>query len=144
MPKQEELYSISLLDSIKTTGAGYDVLRYISLPDLLGSEAHTLLYFMGRNLARKMELHTLEDVADIYNRLGWGRLELVKEKKKYLNFQLMSDSIVQRIKSPISTEFRLEAGFLAEAMEMITERSCECREEVNQSLHLVQFQIIFS
>lgn len=144
VPKQKEPFSISLLDSLHTKGAGYDVLRYVSLPDLLGSESDTLLYFMGRNLARQMNMGTLEDVIDIYHKLGWGRLELVKEKKKYLMFQLMSDAIVQRIKAPIDTDFRLEAGFLAEALEIISERHCECQEEINQNLHLVQLQIIYT
>ncbi|MGM8213306.1 DUF2507 domain-containing protein [Virgibacillus sp. W0430] len=144
MPIKENPLSISLLDSFHTQGAGYDVLRYVSLPDLLGTEAHTLLYFMGRNLARKMNVQTLDDIFNIYNKLGWGRLELIKEKKKHLTFQLMSDAIVQRIKAPIDTEFRLEAGFLAEAIEIISERGCECQEDINQNLFLVQFQVIYT
>lgn len=144
MPKLDEPHSISLLDSFTTNGAGYDVLRYVSLPDLLGTEAHTLLYFMGRRLARKLTINHIEDIYHIYSKLGWGRLELVKEKKKHILFHLMSDSVVYRLKAPIDTEFRLEAGFLAEAMEQVTERKCECTEEVNKNIHLVEFKVLFT
>lgn len=53
----------------------------------------------------------------------------------------MSDAIVQRLKAPIDTEFRLEAGFLAEAYQRIDNSDCECTEEINSKLFLVQFTL---
>lgn len=143
MSNQESL-TISLLDDFSTSGAGYDVLRYISLPDLLGDESETILYFMGKNLARKLTFESLEDVSYIFNRLDWGQLELIKEKRKHLIFHLMSDAVVRRIQAPIHTDFRLEAGFLAEAMEQLLEKPCECTENVNNRLHLIEFKVVFT
>ncbi|MFD1850117.1 YslB family protein [Oceanobacillus bengalensis] len=144
MSKKLEKLQISELNQMHSSGAGYDVLRYIGLPDLLGREAETLLYFMGKNLARKFEINTLDDLYYIYEHLGWGKLELVKEKRNKLTFHLMSDSVVLRLKAPFETDFRLEAGFLAEAIEGIKETECECMEEINQRIHLVKFSVVYT
>ncbi|PAV27638.1 hypothetical protein CIL05_20975 [Virgibacillus profundi] len=144
MSKKHTLLPISMLDELHTTGSGYDVLRYISLPELLGTQSDPLLYFMGRNLARKLEIKAMEDLYFIYEKLGWGQLELVKEKKKELVFHLMADSVAERLQASFHTEFRLEAGFLAEAVHMIKEIDCECTEEINKKIHQVEFTVIFT
>jgi predicted hydrocarbon binding protein len=144
MSKENEKIAISQLDELHTDGAGYDVLRYLGLPELLGKEADTLLYFMGRNIARKLEIHTMEDVSSCFEKLGWGNLELVKQKKYQMIFQLMSDAVAYRLKSPLNTDFRLEAGFLAEAIQKINDTECECIEEINKRIYQVQFNVIYS
>jgi predicted hydrocarbon binding protein len=141
MSNNNTVFPISQLTDLQSSGAGYDILRYLGLPELLGTESNTLLYFLGRNLARKFEFNSMEDIAHLFEQLGWGYLEIVKEKKETIVFQLMSDAIVQRLKAPIDTEFRLEAGFLAEAYQRIDNSDCECTEEINSKLFLVQFTL---
>ncbi|AIF43269.1 DUF2507 domain-containing protein [Virgibacillus sp. SK37] len=141
MSNNNTVFPISQLTDLQSSGAGYDILRYLGLPELLGAESNTLLYFLGRNLARKFEFDSLEDIAHLFEQLGWGYLEIIKEKKETITFQLMSDALVQRLKAPIDTEFRLEAGFLAEAFQRIDNSDCECTEEINRKLFLVQFTI---
>ncbi|WP_405100720.1 YslB family protein [Oceanobacillus sp. FSL H7-0719] len=133
---------ISNLDELYTAGAGFDILRYVALPEFLGEEAPTLLYFMGRNLARKFEINTIEDVYYIFEKLGVGKLELVKEKKHEKIFHLLADSVFLRLKSSVQADFRLEAGFLAEAMEAVDGVECECVEDINHRIHQVQFSVI--
>ncbi|HEX6594575.1 MAG TPA: YslB family protein [Bacillota bacterium] len=142
MLKKQEPYSLSLLENLHTPGAGYDILRYISLPDLLGQESSTILYFMGKNLARKFQFDSLEDIYFFFDYIGWGKLELVKEKRKDFIFHLLSDSVVHRLKAPFEAEFRLEAGFLAEAVQQITEKECECIEDINHRIHQIRFKVI--
>ncbi|WHX27678.1 YslB family protein [Virgibacillus halodenitrificans] len=141
MSNNNTVFPISQLTDLQSSGAGYDILRYLGLPEILGTESNTLLYFLGRNLARKFEFNSMEDIAHLFEQLGWGYLEIVKEKKETIIFQLMSDAIVQRLKAPIDTEFRLEAGFLAEAYQRIDNSDCECTEEINSKLFLVQFTL---
>lgn len=143
MSKKMELLPVSLLEELNTAGAGYDVLRYISLPEILGDQSDTLLYFMGKNLARKMEINTIEDIVYIFDKLGWGRLELIKEKKKELFFHLMADSVAERLQASFD-EFRMEAGFLAEALQLINETECECVEEINYKIHQVELRVVFT
>lgn len=143
MSNKQQL-STSHLDQLQTTGAGYDILRYVSLPELLGEESNTILYFMGRSLARKLEINQLEDVYNIFNRLGWGQLELVKEKKNEWVFHLMDDTVALRLKSPLNTDFRLEAGFIAEAVQHVKGGNCECLEKVNERIFRVDFSAVFT
>ena len=56
----------------------------------------------------------------------------------------MSDEVAERMISPFTIDYRLEAGFIAEAIEKITERTCECNESVNNRLYRVQFKVTFT
>lgn len=144
MSKKTTSYSLDLLHQFHTSGAGYDIIRYISLPDLLGDDSDILLYFLGKNLARKFTLDSLNDVIYVFEKLGWGHLELIKEKKQTLTFHLMSDALVYRLKAPFDVDFKLESGFLAEAIKQTERKECECIEKINRRLHLVEFEVIFT
>ena len=146
MKKTEEAmtFPLSLLEDLSTSGAGFDVLRYIGLPDLFGEESDTLLYFMGRKLARRFSFNELEDIYKAFEQLGWGQLELVKEKRKELVFSLMADTIVRKLNAPVSIDFRLEAGFLAEAVHMAFDTSTECVEEINPKIHQVELTVLYT
>lgn len=136
--------SNKILEQLYTDGSGYDILRYIALPELLGAEKKTILYFMGKNIARKFSFETIEEIQHAFRQLGWGNLELVKERSKSYTFHLMADAVVYRIRAPFETEFRLESGFLAESMQQIERTECECVEKVNKRLHQVELKVILT
>lgn len=142
--QSQERLLVTELDQLHTAGAGYDVLRYLCLPELLGTEKQSLLYFLGKNLARKFEIRSLEDIYHIFKKLGWGTLELSQQKRKTLVFHLLDDAVVYRLTSSLPVDFRLEAGFLSEAIEMIENQSCECVEEIHEKIHQVEFRVIFT
>ncbi|WP_077327296.1 DUF2507 domain-containing protein [Virgibacillus siamensis] len=144
MANTKETLPVTILEDLHTSGAGYDIIRYLGLPELLGPESSTLLYFMGKNIARKMDIESISDINYAFEKLGWGKLELVKEKKKELTFQLMSDAVVYRMNAPFETDFRLESGFLAESVQLIYDRTCECNEQINKKIHLVEFTVIYT
>lgn len=141
---ENNLLPISTLDELPQSTAGHDILRYIGLPNLFGHEKDTLLYFVGRNLARGIDVNTLDDLIFLFQKFQWGNLELVKDKRNQLVFHLMADEVAQRIMAPITVDFRLESGFIAEAIEKITERPCECSETVNERLYRAQFKVVFT
>lgn len=136
---ESKLISLSTLDDFPTDTIGQDILRYIGLPEMLGPEKDTLLYFMGKSIARKFEINKMEDIIYFFYKLRWGNLELVKEKKNSLTFHLMSDDVVHRLNSSLETDFRLEAGFIAETIFQVTERPSECTETINERLYRVEF-----
>lgn len=137
------IITLSTLDEFPAETAGQDILRYIGLPAILGQEKDTILYFIGRNLARQFEMNNLDDLRYIYQKLHWGQLELIKEKKNQLSFHMMADEIVHRLQSSIDTEFRMEAGFLAEAVQKIYGRGCECTETIQKRLFRIDFKVYF-
>ena len=144
MATKKELLPVSLLEELNSEGAGYDILRYVALPELLGNQSDTVLYFMGRNLARKFNIETMDDLSSVYEKMGWGQLELVKEKKKVLVFHLMSDAVALRLQSSFHTEFQLEAGFLAEAVQNIKNGTCECTDKIMKRTFLVEFSVFIT
>ncbi|HLQ96691.1 MAG TPA: DUF2507 domain-containing protein [Pseudogracilibacillus sp.] len=136
--------SLTALHGLSDATAGQDVLRYIGLPTLLGEEKDTILYFFGRNLARQFEIDEVEDMYYIFQKLKWGNLEVVKEKRNRVTLYLMADEVVQRIESSIDAEFRIEAGFIAEVFQKIFQRGTECIEELNKKLYRVEFTVHFT
>src|SRR5690625_4191241 len=140
----EEKWSIQQLHKLNKETVGQDVLRYLTLPELLGHEKETILYFAGRTLARKIDIRSIDDLAFTFHLFRWGKLELEKEKKNKIVFYLMADEIVERMKAPYTVDFRMEAGFIAEALEQITNRATECIESVNERLYSIQFTVHFT
>lgn len=143
MKQQKSTLSIELLDRFITQSAGYDVMRYVVLPELLGAEKDIILYFLGKELAKKFQIERLADLYTISVKLGWGKLELFQRKKRSITFTLMADEIFRRLDSPLTLDFRLEAGFLAEALRQIEGVNCECVEKINHNLYQVQFKVVF-
>lgn len=144
MTKKQQLIPLTALNKLDTETVGHDILRYISLPNLLGEEAEPILYYMGKNLARSFEINNLDDVHFIFEKLGWGYLDLIKQRKKSLTFTLMADALARRLNLKLATEFRLEAGFLAEAIHIIYDEPCECIEKIKKNIHQVQFKVVFT
>jgi len=140
---EKKTIPLSILDEFMPETVGQDILRYVCLPDFLGSERETLLYYFGKNLARLLEIKTLDDIHYVFHKLQWGNLELIKDKRNHMIFHLMSDEVVHRIKSSITTDFRMESGFLAESIFKLTTRPCECTEKINEKLFRIEFKLFF-
>lgn len=144
LSKKESLYPISAFEQLHTSGAGYDTLRYVSLPKLLGKESHTIMYFMGKTLAESIDFHTIDDIIFLFKQFGWGTLNIAKEKKKTTTFYLLDDSVVQKLQSPIEVDFRYEAGFLAKACSLIYGSEYECIEKVHKKIYQVEFTVVLT
>ncbi|MBM7555030.1 YslB family protein [Thalassobacillus pellis] len=131
------------LQSLVHTGAGYDLLRYYTLPDLLGKEAPFILYCMGKNLARKTEISSQEDILEFFQHFGWGKLSIIQEKKHETIFELSGHVIEKRLQNPLfEVDYRMEAGFLAESMKIVKDVECECMEELHKKKYTVTFSVI--
>lgn len=141
---QKEELPLHVIEQLSSETIGYDVLKYVSLPNVFGAENEAIMYYVGRDLARNIEMRSVDDLMYLFDKFRWGKLELIKQRKNELTFHLMSDDIVHRLRSPFEVDFRLEAGFLAEAIQRLFERYSECTEKVNEKLYRVQFKVIFT
>ncbi|MFC7371300.1 YslB family protein [Fictibacillus iocasae] len=99
------------------TEFAYELLRSEILPDLLGKEERNILYWTGRQLARKFPLSSIEEVQSFFHDAAWGTLEMEEASKSEMIFMLTSDLIKQRFENVGTPVFGLEAGFLAEQMQ---------------------------
>ncbi|QDP40804.1 DUF2507 domain-containing protein [Radiobacillus deserti] len=145
MSSTNEKVNQNLLHQLTSTGSGFDFLRFDALPDLLGRDANTILYVMGKNMARKLTFTTVEDIILSFEQLGWGQLVLVKEKRRELLFEIEGQEIVKRKDSPYkNADYRLEAGFLAASIEQIKQIPCECTDENRIQKGSIQLNVIFT
>ncbi|UFT97973.1 YslB family protein [Radiobacillus kanasensis] len=145
MSSTNEKLNQNLLNRLTSTGSGYDFLRFEALPDLLGRDANTILYIIGKNLARKFSFTSVEEITLSFEQLGWGQLSLVKEKRRELFFELQGKEIEKRKDSPYKNQdYRLESGFLAAAIEQMKQTPCECTDENRIQKGTVQFNVIYT
>jgi predicted hydrocarbon binding protein len=132
---------ISATDPALVPAFGYELLREVLLPDLLGRESASILYWAGKVLARKYPLQSVEDMITFFQQAGWGTLQLKSEKKDELEFELSSDLIKTRFKEHPDCHFQLEAGFLAQQIENQKEVITETYEHPKKKLSIVSFTV---
>ncbi|WP_181349764.1 YslB family protein [Thalassobacillus sp. CUG 92003] len=134
------------LQSLVTTGAGFDLLRYYTLPDFLGNEAMFVLYYMGKNMARKFGISHMDDLIRFFQYSGWGELTTVKTKKKESLYEVHGHVIEKRLQqSLVEVDFRLEAGFIAEALQLMDpQHTYECVEEIDKKANKIWITAIKS
>ncbi|WP_420491747.1 YslB family protein [Neobacillus drentensis] len=120
---------------------GYELIREVLLPEILGKDTPEILYWAGKRLARKYPLLDLEQIIDFFAKASWGQLELVKENKTDFQFELISPLIVSRVKSKAEHFFQLEAGFLAQQIEMQKEANAETFEHPVKKSNKVVFTV---
>lgn len=91
-------------------------LRDLLLPDLLGEETHAILYWAGRNLARKLPVQE-SDLPAAFAELGFGELQAGKAKRQVRLFTLGGPVVAARLTANTDADFRLEAGFIAQSLQ---------------------------
>lgn len=88
---------------------------------------------MGReNLARKFPLESWEDIPAFFHDAGWGTLTMVHSKKQELEFELEGPLVSNRLKFQKEPCFQLEAGFIAEQIQLMNEHIAESYEQVKK------------
>lgn len=119
------------------TRFGYEILRDHVLPSILGQHEDEILYWAGKEVARKFPVFTIEELPVFFQEAGWGELLLHKTTKEEAFYHLQNDS------GPTfqNRSFRLEAGFLAEQYQKLNGFLTECYGELNVKDHFVQFHV---
>lgn len=95
---------------------GYNLIRNDVLSELLGAEKESLLYWLGKSVARSHPLETIEDAIQFFEKAQWGTLTLVKEKPYERTFELKGSWMGKQDHRC----YQLEAGFLAQQIEAWT------------------------
>lgn len=120
---------------------GYELIRETLLKDLLGKDYKPILYWGGKSLARKYPLQSIKDITSFFEKSGWGKLDVVKEGKNELLFNLTSEWISNRLSSGSECSFQLEAGFLAEQIQHIINHHAEAMEQQKKKSQLITFTV---
>lgn len=124
--------------SYTPTTFGYDLIRDHVLASILGKHEEDILYWAGKELARKFPVFELEELPTFFKEAGWGDLTLHKLAKKEAIYHLHIDPNVAEAKH---RAFQLEAGFIAEQYQSIQHYLTECYPQIRSKEHLVELTI---
>lgn len=117
---------------------GYELIRDHVLSSILGKHSDDILYWAGKELARKFPCGDIQLIISFFKDAGWGNLSLEKESKDSYIFHLTGDSDILNI---INRSFRLEAGFIGEQIQTINGFLTECYEEKKEKQQLITLQV---
>jgi predicted hydrocarbon binding protein len=141
LPTLEEQYKT--LENIAISAFGTELIRQILLPELLGKETASILYWAGKSLARRFPLETVSDIITFFEKAGWGTLSIVEERKDELHVELSGAIIDARLSLHEHCTFQLEAGFLAQQIEqqkrLVTEAFEQQKKRPNKVLIIIKW-----
>ncbi|MFC5466802.1 YslB family protein [Lederbergia graminis] len=108
---------------------GYELLRDILIPSLLGKDTAEISYWAGKNLARNFPLLTIQEISSFFQEAAWGQLNVIDENKNEMKLELSGPIVERRLHMNQDATFQLEAGFIAEQIEkqkhVVTEAHAE-------------------
>lgn len=108
------------------TRFGYELLRDHVLPSILGPHEGDILYWSGKEIARKFPIFSTDELPTFFMEAGWGVLTLEKTSKSEAFFILKDDHEYINIQE---RTFHLEAGFIAEQYQKVNGVLTECFAE---------------
>ncbi|MBE1554476.1 YslB family protein [Sporosarcina limicola] len=119
------------------TRFGYEILRDHVLPSILGKHEDDILYWAGKDVARKFPVFKVEELPDFFSEARWGDLSLEQRKKEEAFYTMKSydGTNVQ------NRSCQLEAGFLAEQYQKLNGLLTECFGEVNSKDGSIHFHV---
>lgn len=120
---------------------GYELIREVLLNDILGKDSNQILYWAGKQLARKFPLNGEQEVVAFFQNAGWGHLEIIKFSKTEMELSLTGEIISRRLDLYPDCHFQLEAGFLAEQFTLQKKFLSESTEEIKRRAKKVTFTI---
>lgn len=107
-------------------GLANEVLRDVLIPSILGKQTSGILYWAGKDLARKFPVSQSEQLPTLFNQLGFGQLTLQKKNSKQQFWLLSGPNVADRLRIK-DVDFNLETGFLAEQIQMQTNATTEAQ-----------------
>jgi hypothetical protein len=109
------------------TRLGYEIIKDYVLPNILGKHEDDILYWSGKDVARKFPIFSIDELPDFFQEAGWGPLipyESKNPKDEALFILEQSDSNLLENRS-----YQLEAGFIAEQFQKLNGYLTECYGE---------------
>jgi Protein of unknown function (DUF2507). len=119
----QRLYEQLLHDS---AGLPQSVLRDVLIPAVLDKETDGILYWAGKDLARQFPVESTSSIVALFDQLGFGHLKLKKQTSKQQIWLLDGQLVTDRLTLP-RPNFTLEAGFLAQQIELQTNATTEAQ-----------------
>ena len=110
------------------------------LPQILGQDTEQILYWAGKHVSRKYDLSNVAELPEFFDMAEFGKLEILKERKRSAAFELSGQVVQDRIASG-SDEFSLECGIIAECIERQNGNPTEAAANVNEKKQTVEITV---
>lgn len=107
------------------------------LPSILGNHEDEILYWAGKEVARKFPIFGIDELPQFFQEAGWGPLQLDKSSKDEAFYSLQNDVGI----NVHNRSCRLEAGFIAEQYQKFNGYLTECYGESNVQDGIIHFQV---
>ena len=117
---------------------GYELIRDHVLSSILGKHEDDILYWAGKELARKFPCKSQEEIVAFFDDASWGTLTIAKESRDGRIFHLTNGPEFLQISN---RSFRLEAGFIAEQIQQVQGYLTECYDEKHKKQQLITFTV---
>lgn len=135
--RSKGMYVLESTNKNAPTQFGYDILRDTVLPLLLGKHEDDILYWAGKEVARKFPIFSLEELPTFFQEAGWGLLTLEKESKDEAIYHLTHSALSELN----GGSCQLEAGFIAEQYQKLNRCLTECFGEKIQKQAYIRFTV---
>lgn len=122
----------------KATQFGYELLRDHVLPSILGPNEKEILYWSGKEIARKFPVFQTDEIPMFFSTAGWGKLVLEKLSKDEAFYLLTVEADDEKFSD---RHHDLESGFIAEQYQKINGFLTECFVNPKRKGKNIEFQV---
>ncbi|MCW0953162.1 YslB family protein [Weissella ceti] len=119
-----------------------EVLRDRLLPNLFQENESEISYWAGKSLAQTETFSSDAQIIEFFAAAGFGELEALKTTTTHADWRLSGPIVTARAIDGREASFSLEAGFLAQAMEMVLNRSVEVTSELSRKKDYVKLTVL--
>lgn len=117
---------------------GYEVIRDHVLSSILGKHENDILYWSGKELARKFQMFSTDETIAFFKEAGWGTLTQIKLGKDEAFYELSGEPQTLNLQHRC---FKLESGFLAQQQQKLNGYLTECYEEKSIKKNHILFHL---
>jgi len=119
-----------------------EVLRDRLLPNLFQENESEISYWAGKSLAQTETFSNDAEIIAFFAAAGFGDLEAIKTTTTDAEWHLSGPIVMARAINEREATFSLEAGFLAQALEMVMNRPVEAISEVVRKKDYVKLTLL--
>lgn len=133
--------SIAYAERINMPYLGYHLLRETLTSTLLGESESPILYWMGKNLGKKIPIQSATGMILPFIRLGLGQLDLLEESPRQICYSLTHSIYSHMSEERLSRTLALECGVIAgsveqwQAKEAVAQLEVEGQQSVRIRVH---------
>jgi hypothetical protein len=86
-------------------------------------------------------LGNFDEIVQFFDEADWGTLVLKVEKRREIHLELTGNLVTARLREGKNPTFQLEAGFLAQQLEMQHEKAAEAFEHPHKRVGKIEFTV---